>query len=220
MRRTRERIHCSAKLPRRRSQPKCYVASTMCPITEAEPMSSWAIRLAFTGACWVVSICGAMVSAATAQEPKVARRTGPPRIEHVDTLHGLLVRDPYRWLEAADSPAVRAWVRHQDSATRQRLAEYPGRAELRARVAGIARAESFNPAPRREGGRYFITRVSSFGPQSGLGLVVRDSATGATTLLLDRMADGVCSLRGHARGSRRYGAWDLSIRGQRELGAR
>jgi prolyl oligopeptidase len=126
-----------------------------------------------------------MVSAAAAQEPKVARRTGPPRIEHVDTLHGLLVRDPYRWLEAADSPAVRAWVRHQDSATRQRLAEYPGRAELRARVAGIARAESFNPAPRREGGRYFITRVSSFGPQSGLGLVVRDSATGATTLLLD-----------------------------------
>jgi prolyl oligopeptidase len=34
----------------------------------------------------------------------------PPRSEHVDTLHGVDVADPYRALEDADAPEVQAWV--------------------------------------------------------------------------------------------------------------
>lgn len=132
-----------------------------------------------------VAIHGGCARAATAQEPNSRSRTGPPRVNTVDTLHGMLVPDPYRWLELTDSAPVRAWVRDQDKAARERIASYTRRADVRSAVSRIASTESFNPAPHREGGRYFITRMAAVGPQRGVTLAVRDSATGATTTLID-----------------------------------
>src|SRR5687768_117401 len=132
-----------------------------------------------------VAIHGGCAAAATAQQPNSGSRTGPPRVGTVDTLHGTLVPDPYRWLERTDSSPVRAWVRDQDRAARERITSYGRRADVRAAVERIASAESFNPAPHREGGRYFITRVAAVGPQRGVTVVVRDSATGAMTTLID-----------------------------------
>src|SRR5947199_4685319 len=34
----------------------------------------------------------------------------PRRLDQVDLFHGVPVADPYRWLEALDSPDPRAWV--------------------------------------------------------------------------------------------------------------
>ena len=38
----------------------------------------------------------------------------------VDTLHGVEVADPYRWLEDEKSPEVQAWMKAQDAFTRAR----------------------------------------------------------------------------------------------------
>ena len=63
----------------------------------------------------------------------VAAAAKPPTIathkdDVVDRLHGVDVADPYRWLEDADSPEVKAWTEAQNGATRRALDRVPGRA--------------------------------------------------------------------------------------------
>ena len=137
-------------------------------------------------AAWLAAILvGSTSRPAVTQEPISQHNAGPHRGQHTDTLHGIAVRDPYRWLESTDSAPVKAWVRQQDRITRERLVRYRQRREVASLVGRIAATESFNPAPQREAGNYFITRVASFGPQRGLSMEVRDSATGATSTLID-----------------------------------
>ena len=51
-----------------------------------------------------------------------------------DTLHGVTVIDPYRWLEKGDAPAVVDWTAKQNAFTREWLAKLPGREALRDRL--------------------------------------------------------------------------------------
>src|SRR5687767_3791338 len=78
------------------------------------PMLSRTTRSVAILSSVAVAIHGGCAAAATAQQPNSGSRTGPPRVGTVDTLHGTLVPDPYRWLERTDSSPVRAWVRDQD----------------------------------------------------------------------------------------------------------
>lgn len=52
-------------------------------------------------------------------DPKTGRLIYPKtaRGNVVETLHGLAVPDPYRWLEDPDAKAVRAWVAAQNKTT-------------------------------------------------------------------------------------------------------
>ena len=121
----------------------------------------------------------AAAEAAGAQQPAGAAT-------HADTLHGVVVADPYRWLEDVASPRARAWIRAQDGAARRRLAAMPGRAGAQTLVSAAAAAGiDAYAAPVKEGGRYFVTRSPAVGPQREITLLVRDSATGATSVLLD-----------------------------------
>src|SRR5215475_9258143 len=54
-----------------------------------------------------------------------------PRGTHVDDIGGTHVPDPYRWLEATSSPAVRSWIAAQNGVTEAFLAESPRRNEIR-----------------------------------------------------------------------------------------
>ncbi len=59
----------------------------------------------------------------------------PSKIENVvDTLHGVEVPDPYRWLEKGDDPAVKEWTARQNAFTRAWLDKLPGRDKLRSRL--------------------------------------------------------------------------------------
>lgn len=60
---------------------------------------------------------------ALAQQASAADTGSPPTpmIPAIDSYSGLVVNDPYRWLEEPDDPAVRAWSQAQNTRTRSYL---------------------------------------------------------------------------------------------------
>jgi prolyl oligopeptidase len=76
----------------------------------------------------------------------------------VDTLHGVQVADPYRWLEEEKAPEVQAWMKAQDALTRDWLARVPGREALTRRFHELYYVDSIS-APIRRGNRYFYSRT-------------------------------------------------------------
>ena len=75
----------------------------------------------------------------------------------VETLHGVRVADPFRWLEDEHAPDVIEWMRAQDEATRAALAALPARAALADRFRQLFYYDAVS-APGHYQGRYFYTR--------------------------------------------------------------
>ena len=93
----------------------------------------------------LVSLLLAAPGAAPAAPPRT-------RVQAIsDTYHGVVVPDPYRWLEDGGAPEVQAWSRAQDGRTREWLAGRPGMEALRARVREVvtARTASYGGVVRR-----------------------------------------------------------------------
>jgi prolyl oligopeptidase len=139
-----------------------------------------------------------------ARSPRArAAETGPrtpyPQsrtVDVTDVLHGVPVTDPYRWLEDATSPEVKAWMKAQDDLARQRLASLPGRDGLAARLKELLYIDSVS-APQHRGSRYFFTRRHSNKEKSVV--YWREGADGAEKVLFDPntwSADGSASLGG------------------------
>ncbi len=59
-----------------------------------------------------------------------------------DTLQGVTVADPYRWLEAADAPEVQAWSAAQNVRTRAYLDALPGREAVKAELTRLVKQTS------------------------------------------------------------------------------
>src|SRR5215510_5384774 len=55
-------------------------------------------------------------------------------LEVVETVHGVEVKDPYRWLENGGDPAVQTWVAEQNTHTRSVLDGLAGRDALAERI--------------------------------------------------------------------------------------
>jgi len=55
-------------------------------------------------------------------------------VEVVDTLHGVPVADPYRWLEYTDSADVQTWTDEQNALTRSYLDKIPAREKIKTRL--------------------------------------------------------------------------------------
>ena len=104
------------------------------------------------------------IIAAKAQEPHLEY---PPTrmVETVDNYYGTEIRDPYRWLEDLDSPAVTGWVKAQNALTLPYLAALPGRETFKTRLTALydfARTS----VPFWEGGRWYYTKNSGLQKQS------------------------------------------------------
>ncbi len=95
------------------------------------------------------------------QEPAMAPRTdrypATERQSIVETIHGVAVADPYRWLEDAEAKPVQAWMKAQNDHTRAHLDALPGHDGLERRLADLAYVESVS-TPYRRGDRYFYSR--------------------------------------------------------------
>ena len=100
----------------------------------------------------------------------------------VDTIHGVAVPDPYRWLEDGASEEVRRWTEAQNALTAEYLSRAPVRAAIRARLESLLTIGALGtPTPVR--GRYFYQLRE--GTQNQPILYVRDGLEGADRVLID-----------------------------------
>ena len=108
----------------------------------------------------------------------------PPtrRAESVETLHGVRVPDPYRWLEDEKSPEVQAWMDAQDGFTRAHLRGLPGRDAIARRLSELLYVDVLG-APRHRGNRYFYAR--QFATKEKAVVFVRQGRGGPERVLLD-----------------------------------
>jgi len=79
------------------------------------------------------------------------------RSDDVETRHGEVVDDPYRWLEDPDAPETSRWVAAQNEATEGYLASLPDREWFRATMAAVLRLPRAG-VPTVRSGRYVVRR--------------------------------------------------------------
>src|ERR687883_1110921 len=91
-----------------------------------------------------------------AQQPAGIAVPESPTRPVVETLHGVEIVDPYRWLEDGDSEDVRAWTEAQNAYTRRLLDSRPERPVIRERLAQLLQT-GFVEAPVLKGDCYFYT---------------------------------------------------------------
>ncbi|HYT73880.1 MAG TPA: prolyl oligopeptidase family serine peptidase [Vicinamibacterales bacterium] len=111
----------------------------------------------------------------------------------IETIHGVPVADPYRWLEDPDSPETRAWIDAQNTLTRSAL-DGPARETLVRRLTDLYDFPQTLSLQRR-GGRYFFTHNPGLLNQPIL--YVLDAASENPRVLLDPNAlstDGTTAL--------------------------
>ena len=82
------------------------------------------------------------------------------RVVVVDTIHGVAIPDPYRWLEDQESPETRAWIDAQNAYAEQIIDHSAFRATLRARLAQLMDAPDIGSPTRRGDYEYFTLRRS------------------------------------------------------------
>ena len=125
------------------------------------------------------------VSLGTLQNQPAPQKQGPPptrRDDVQETLHGVTVADPYRWLEDQNSPATRSWITAENAYTHAQLDDWPGRSLLERRIAELKKVESIH-SPLERNGRLFYRRRSA--EQEQYVIYMRQGAEGKEQLLVD-----------------------------------
>ncbi len=154
---------------------------------------------------------GAVTLAAQAQPLKYPEtRKG----EQVDTYHGTVVADPYRWLEDDNSAETKAWVVAQNAVTDRYLESMPQRAAVKKIYTELYNFERFG-LPFKEGGKYFWARNNGLQQQSVIYTAA--SLTAKPTVVIDPnllSKDGTVALTGTAVSrDGRYLAYGTSVAG-------
>jgi prolyl oligopeptidase len=106
------------------------------------------------------------------------------RVDQVDTIHGVKVADPYRWLEAdvRESPEVAEWVQQQNHVARAYLDAIPQRPQIMRRLTQLYNYPRYS-APTQQGGKYFY--LKNDGLQDQAVLYVADKYNAEGRVLLD-----------------------------------
>jgi prolyl oligopeptidase len=104
----------------------------------------------------------------------------------VEKIHGVEVRDPYRWLENGQSAEVKAWTDEQNRRMRERLDAVPGRKWLEERLWQWQETGSLGaPVVRGKGKSVRLFHTRRTGKQNQPVLYVRDGKSGKDRVLLD-----------------------------------
>ena len=99
-----------------------------------------------------------------------------------ETLHGVAVADPYRWLEDESSPETQSWVRKQSAYSRSVLDALPGRGRIRQRLTEVLGTGAVT-RPEEAAGRYFYSKKQ--GGQNQPVVYARDGVNGKDRVLID-----------------------------------
>ncbi len=130
-----------------------------------------------------VAIAG-FCAIATAVEPPTA-----PIREVTETIHGVTVKDPYRYLENVKSPEVQAWLKAQGDFARETLDKIELRARLEARITELtnARGDAISNIVRMPGDHvYYLKRLKG---ERQYKLFVRVGLAGRERVLVDPEVD-------------------------------
>lgn len=151
---------------------------------------------------WIRVVAGSLVVVSS------LALAGPPQTRQepvTDTLHGIKVTDPYRWLEGDNSdpaqmgkvtPEVTAWTDAQDAYTRSVLDNLPGRKRLEEQMKPLLQIGQVS-APAMRGNRYFYTKREGAEPQPKI--LVREGFDAKPRVLVDPKvldASGLTALGG------------------------
>jgi prolyl oligopeptidase len=115
--------------------------------------------------------------------PAVAAPPLTPAEPVSETLHGVQITDPYRWLEDQNSPRTRAWIEEQTAYTRAYMEAIPGREQIRERVKELLAAKGIVSEPWNVGDRYFFLQRQKDREQPVI--VMRKGLFGEETVLVD-----------------------------------
>jgi prolyl oligopeptidase len=116
------------------------------------------------------------------------------RVTQTDTIHGVEIDDPYRWLEDDNSAETKDWVKAQNKVTFAYLESLPEREKIRNRLEKLWNYERFG-TPTKRGNRYFFSKNDGLQPQSVM--YVMEGLNGTPRLFLDPntlSSDGTVSL--------------------------
>jgi prolyl oligopeptidase len=108
-------------------------------------------------------------------------RAGDPRppetrsTETAETLHGVTIADPYRWLEDQAAPDTRAWIDAQNAYTRAVIDALPGRERTFQRLTELIKIEVVS-TPFIRGGRTFYSKRAADQEQAILYVRKGDAA--------------------------------------------
>src|SRR5690242_6714544 len=109
----------------------------------------------------------------------------PPLVEKKvveETLHGIVIRDYFRYLEDASDPETQRFVEQQNAWTRHLLDQVPGRDRIRERLEKLVSVGVMG-APQIGGDYYFYTKRE--GKQNQAVLYVREGLHGGDRPLVD-----------------------------------
>jgi prolyl oligopeptidase len=115
--------------------------------------------------------------------PAVAAPPSTPVDPVTETLHGVEITDPYRWLEDQNSPYTRKWIEEQASYARAYLAAIPGRQQIRGRVEELLTLKGILSEPWNVGDSYFFLKRQQHREQPVI--VLRKGLFGEETVLVD-----------------------------------
>jgi len=100
----------------------------------------------------------------------------------VETMHGVEITDPYRWLEDQDSPETRAWIDRQNAYTDSILTQVPGRKALRKLITKLMKIDTIS-TPIARGNRYFLSKQKA--DQDLSVIYMREGLNGEDRILFD-----------------------------------
>ena len=124
----------------------------------------------------LLPLCMALLNAADFTPPPTKR------VPVTETLHGVTITDPYRWLEDQNSPQTRQWLEAQEKYARAYLDALPGRAQLKKEFEALLKIDSMS-APAARNGRYFFSR--RLATEDRASLCVRQGYNGKDEVLVD-----------------------------------
>ncbi|PYQ53768.1 MAG: S9 family peptidase [Acidobacteria bacterium] len=133
----------------------------------------------------ILAACTTTTTTTTTAPPAQPTKVAVPVTEAnavTETIQGVEIRDPYRWLEEQESPATREWINRENAYTDAMLAQLPDKARFAQRIESLVNTDQMS-FPIVRGGRYFFTKRPA--GQDLFSIHMRESATGPDILLID-----------------------------------
>lgn len=133
-------------------------------------------RIVFAALAAVATVTALIAAPASTAVPKT--RTDDVK----ETVHGVVIKDPYRWLEDQQSPETRAWIDEQNAYARSVLDPLPGRPAISKRLEELLRTDRYGTPVARKGRYFFMRRLAD---QNQFTICVRDGLRGEDRVLID-----------------------------------